>query len=502
MKKLTAFFVTTTLLLNAMAPTLADAATYLQGAEIYANALVQDAYVAVTYYDRDGEQRLEKGWIDAVGEASFTIRAGVLRGKRTIAYAKVVSVIISRESTVPAKQMNEVNRFMREMRTKKNRSEKKEAKTEVEPKKREIKNEEKAIQRLTEMAPTLPPAPRHLQGSEVNANTLTQDAYIAVTYRDRDDKQKLEKGWIDAVGETSFTIRSGDLKSKKTIAYTKVVSVVMSGESTVPAKQMNEVNWFIRNMQKPNEKSIMVISDEDIDSAKVRKGWYAHVIYTSEGEEETVTGRITKQDSVHIVIKVQEERALRILKTIAYKDIDTLVISQYAQSIDAWKNAKQAIQLLHEENAKLRVNKRIVLVGWHTKVTQDTLILQRGDRFYQVPLSSISNLEVSIGQYRNSYKGSIIGFGIGFGILVLSVREVQKADDTRYLDGGTERDLAELMLLILAIPAAVLTTLTGALIGYGIESDKWVEVPPHQPLKLSLTPTSTKGLRAALTFNF
>ena len=36
---------------------------------------------------------------------------------------------------------------------------------------------------------------------------------------------------------------------------------------------------------------------------------------------------------------------------------------------------------------------------------------------------------------------------------------------------------------------------------YMIKSDKWVEVPP-QRLNLSLAPTSTKGLRAALTFNF
>ena len=41
--KLAAVFVTAALLLNAMAPTLAYAATYLQGAEINANTLIQDA---------------------------------------------------------------------------------------------------------------------------------------------------------------------------------------------------------------------------------------------------------------------------------------------------------------------------------------------------------------------------------------------------------------------------------------------------------------------------
>ena len=158
----------------------------------------------------------------------------------------------------------------------------------------------------------------------------------------------MEKGWIDAVGETSFTIRGGGIKDKKTISYDKVVSVIMSEGSTVPVRQMNEVDRFIRNMGIQLPEIVTVISREQIDLSKIRKGWYAHVIYTSEGEKEAVTGIITGQDSVHIVIRVQEERALRILKTIAYKDIDTLVISQHAQSIEAWKNAKQVKR--HLEN--------------------------------------------------------------------------------------------------------------------------------------------------------
>ena len=59
MKKLTAFFVTATLLLNAITPTLAHAATYLQGAEVNANTLIRDAYVAVTYFDSKGEEKDE-----------------------------------------------------------------------------------------------------------------------------------------------------------------------------------------------------------------------------------------------------------------------------------------------------------------------------------------------------------------------------------------------------------------------------------------------------------
>ena len=45
--------------LNAMAPTLAHAATYLQGTEVNTNTLIRDAYVAVTYYDSKGDDVIQ-----------------------------------------------------------------------------------------------------------------------------------------------------------------------------------------------------------------------------------------------------------------------------------------------------------------------------------------------------------------------------------------------------------------------------------------------------------
>ena len=362
---------------------------------------------------------------------------------------------------------------------------------------------------LNAMAPTLAHAAIYLQGSKVNANTLVQDAYVAVTYYDSKGKQKLDKGWIDAVDETTFTIRSGGIKDKKTIAYAKVLSVFMSDETNT-LKQMNDVNQFIgekKSKAKKEEelKAITIMSGGQIDLSKIRKGWYAHVIYTSEGEEKTVTGRIIRQDSVYIVIRVREEKALKISKTrtltisktIAYRDIDTLVISQHAQSIEAWKNAKQQIQK-HFENGyytKVRVQAPSIwkgqVVGRFIKMTPDTLVMQRGGTFFEVPHSAISNFEVNIGQ-RNTGKGMAIGFGVGTGIYFA----VYKSFDVDNPDSAA--GIALLYVLgYISIPICVISTLIGAM----IKSDKWVEVSP-QSLNLSVAPTSTKGLRAALTFNF
>lgn len=344
---------------------------------------------------------------------------------------------------------------------------------------------------LNAMAPTLVYAATYLQGAEVNANALLRDAYVAVTYRDSNGQEKTEKGWIDAIGETSFTIRSGGLKSKKTIAYDKVLSVIMSDESTVPAKQMNEVNRFVREKKEEELKAITIMSGGQIDLSKIRKGWYAHVIYTSEGKKETVTGRITKQDSVHIVIRVQEGTGLKIRKTIAYTDIDTLVILQHRQSIQAWKNTRHIKRALWSD-AKVRIQAlQRQAIGRLAKMTSDTLVIQSGRTFFSIPRASISRLEVSIRQ-RNTREGMLFGFVLGLGVLA----PIAIADASAEESEG--RGLATyITALYVSLPIYLLSTLIGA----AIKSDKWIEVPP-QSLNLSLASTSTKGLRAALTFNF
>ena len=354
---------------------------------------------------------------------------------------------------------------------------------------------------LNAMMPTLAHAATYLQGAEVNANALIRDAYVAVTYYDSKGKQKLEKGWIDAVGETSFTIRSGGIKDKKTITYDKVVSVFIS-EETNTLKQMNEVNQFIgeKKRKEKKEEAITIMSGGRINLSKIRKGWYAHVTYTSKGVEETVTGRITRQDSVHIVIRVREGWVSKISKTIAYRDIDTLVISQHALSVEAWKHAKRQVQryLKNGYYTKVRVQVPSIwkerVVGRFIKMTPDTLVIQRGGTFFEVPHSAISNFEVDIGQ-RNTGKGMVIGMVMGLAVFTAFYERAKNLDETTPGDSGA------LGIGIAGIYMGGLIFVIFTFVGAMTKSDKWVEVPP-QSLNLSLAPTSTKGLRAALTFNF
>ena len=392
-----AIFVTATILINAMAPMLAHAAKHLQGEQVNANALVRDAYIAVTYRDGNGRERTARGWIDAIGETSFTIRSGGLKSKTTIAYAKVLSIIMSEESSVPAKQMNEVNRFIRDQKRSAAKAERSAAKAEQKAK--------------TEVI--------HLQGEQVKADTLIQNAYAVVTYYE-DNKLKQEKaGIIKAIGDTSFTIQNG-LLGKATIAYAKVMTLVMSADTGVYLTQRNAV-------------------------ARKKK-------------------------------KIEAET--------------------------------KAIQRFMTHNAKVRFKAPSLtkewIVGEVVKMTQDTLLIREGRTLstraavikmaiLQVPMSSISNFEASIGQRRNAGKGFMIGLGLGLAVLV----PVAIAD---YKEGGE----FELQGWATAITAAYIfpsIVILSTLIGAATKSENWVEVPP-QRLNLSIAPTPDKGLRAALTVNF
>ena len=345
---------------------------------------------------------------------------------------------------------------------------------------------------LNALAPTLAHAATYLQGAEVNADTLIQDAYVAVTYYDSNNKQILDKGWIDAIDETSFTIRNG-LWGKKTIAYDKILSLVMSEEATTIG-QMNEVNrWFMGSVaergieieqvaiQRLNQQTVTVMPRGQIDPSEITKGWYAHIVYTS--QRATGIGRIADKDTSHIALKYGTDTS-----NIAYNDIDTLIVAKHMREIEHYRETGA------KYNARVRVYAPSIqkgqMVGKLIKMTQDTLVIQKGRSFYQVPVSSISKFDVSIKQYRNTSKGLKIGLAAGTIMTIL----INVPD----WGGGDLQGLAELLATAIYVPPlVVIPTLIGAI----TKSDKWVEVSP-QRLNLSLAPTSSKGLRAALTFNF
>lgn len=268
----------------------------------------------------------------------------------------------------------------------------------------------------------------------------------------------------------------------------------MSEEETTIG-QMNEVDRFIGNMaergieteqaaiQLLNQKTVTIMPRGQIDPSEIPKGWYTHIVYTSQGATGKTTSQIADKDSSRIALKHGFDT-----HNIAYDDIDTLIVAKHPREIERYRETGA------KYNARVRVYAPSIqkgqMVGRLIKMMPDTLVIERGRSFYQVPVSSISKFDVSIKQYRNTGKGLIIGLAAGVGVAIL----INVPD----WGGGDLQGLAELSATVIYVPPiVVIPTLIGAI----TKSDKWVEVSP-QRLNLSLAPTSSKGLRAALTFNF
>ena len=216
--------------------------------------------------------------------------------------------------------------------------------------------------------------------------------------------------------------------------------------------------------------------------------------------------------------------AKRVTKSIAMFIIATLVLNamvptlaQAAKHLQGTKTDQTPIQRIKTPNAKVRVHAPIIskrrIIGevvemnrdmlvlklvrmpWpqRREITANTVMTQDGQTFYCVPMSSISNLEVSMGQRRNTGKG--VGLGLGLGLAVLIVTRIALAD----VEPGPGPGGA--FVLVVGVGVAGSLCLLSTLLGAATKSEKWVEVSP-QRLNLSIAPTSTKGIRAALEVNF
>jgi len=126
----------------------------------------------------------------------------------------------------------------------------------------------------------------------------------------------------------------------KTVAIFMVMAILfnaMGPTLTYAAKQSQGVEQATKESQ---GKTVTVMSGRQIDSSKIAIGWYAHIVYTSEeGTKRTATGQIMEKGTDYILIRV-EDKVLKSWKTIAYRDMDTLVIAQHTRDIEEWRNVR------------------------------------------------------------------------------------------------------------------------------------------------------------------
>lgn len=130
-------------------------------------------------------------------------------------------------------------------------------------------------------------------------------------------------------------------------------------------------------------------------------------------------------------------------------------------------------------------------VGTVAALENDALVVEdevRADPV-AVPLSSVQRLEVLRGKKSRIVAGALIGGGAG---LALGVAAAASCEGHDTLCAGNNE------YLIFALPAALLGLSLGALIGWIIQVDRWVEVPVDD-VRVGYSPQPNEGATFSLT---
>lgn len=90
-----------------------------------------------------------------------------------------------------------------------------------------------------------------------------------------------------------------------------------------------------------------VMSQGALELPKIKQGWYAHVTYTSNGNNNTATGEIIHADHRGILIKSSDLRdnssGWGKELEIEYGDIETVAVAENRMMIQSWKRAMQPL---------------------------------------------------------------------------------------------------------------------------------------------------------------
>lgn len=457
--KTAALILTATLLFNAMDPALAHAATRLRGTDVGPDSLALDAYVVVTYRDGKRRERSAKGWIDAIGETTFTIRDG--KRKITVTYHGILWLVISREAKTSAQRMIEVESYIRNTQ-------------QTDP------AVEAATQRLHAVVTVMP-------GKDLDLNKLAPGLYAYVVFNSK-GMENAAMGRIVSSDSDRVVIAAAEGTGWE-IAEQDIVILAVS-DSTGGIERWRKER---RTMLQVQETYMSVLSGENLDLEKLRIGWHAHVDYLSTDIKRSATGVIVRRDVNHIVIQSRKRTGVR--WRIRSDEIERLIITRKRSDMNRWRRARNAMRELQGPGVRLKAPSISSewIVGRFTGSTSDTLEVLAEHGRVRVRRALVDDFEVSMGRHRHTKKGMAIGLLLGATAAILT-----KPSDTSNADKFGQEAIIDFYVTVVGVPAM---TLAGTLIGAAIETEKWVEVSPSR-INLSVSPTHDKGLRVAVSFEF
>ena len=178
------------------------------------------------------------------------------------------------------------------------------------------------------------------EAGEIDSSTVKPGAFVEIIYGkgERDpvsgewERLDTARGYIQAIDAERLII--GEQFWKKEIALGRIQKLTILGVVRDVKKPALEPAQTA--IQRFDQKAVMARGE--IDTSKIAMGWYAQVVYTSDGDRGTAIGKIIGKNSDRIVIQSRDS-FWRNWK-IAYSDIDTLVVAKYQRDIEGRKDSR------------------------------------------------------------------------------------------------------------------------------------------------------------------
>lgn len=324
-------------------------------------------------------------------------------------------------------------------------------------------------------------------GKKLDLKKLSLGLYACVVFNSK-EMENAAMGRIVSCDSNRVVVAAGGGKGWEIALHDIVVFAVADNPGGIELWRMAR-----REMLEVQETAMTVLSGENLDLPKLKIGWHVHVDYRSSGIGRSATGVIVRKDANHIAIKPRKRSGVR--WTIRTDEIERLIITRKRSDMKRWRRAREAMRELQGPRVRLKAPSVSTewIIGRFSGSTDDTLevLTERGR--VRVRRALVDDFEVSMGRHGNTKKGLAIGLLLGATAAILN-----KPSDTTNADLRGQENLIDAYVTLVGVPAM---TLAGTLIGFAIETEKWVEVSPSR-INLSIAPTRDKGLRAALSFNF
>ena len=180
------------------------------------------------------------------------------------------------------------------------------------------------------------------EAGEIDSSMVRPGAYVEIIYGkgERDpvsgEWERLDNaiGYIQAIDAERLII--GERFWKKEIALERVQKLTILGAVRDVKKSALETAQTA--IQRFDQKAIAIMARGGIDTSKIATGWYAQVVYTSDGDRGTAMGKIIGKNLDRIVIQSRDS-FWRNWK-IAYSDIDTLVVAKRQRDIEGRRDSR------------------------------------------------------------------------------------------------------------------------------------------------------------------